>query len=126
MVILPEHLHAMFTLPVNDNNYAMRWMLIKAGFSRKIPKLEPINQSRLTKGERGIWQRRYWEHLIRDENDFERHFNYIHYNPVKHEYVNRAVDWPHSTIHKFIKMGIINENWGCENNQNCSEFGEAN
>lgn len=72
-------------------------MLIKAGFSRQLPKNESINKSRLMKGERGIWQRRYWEHLIRD--DYENHVNYIHYNSVKHGYVKREIDWSYSTLH---------------------------
>ncbi len=112
MVVLPDHLHAIWTLPVDDNDYARRWMLIKAGFSRQIPQRERINDSRKAKGERGIWQRRYWEHLIRDERDYERHVDYIHYNPVKHGYVERAVDWPYSSIHQYIKRGDISKNWG--------------
>ena len=82
MVVLPEHLHAIWSLPKNDNDFAKRWMLIKSNFSRQLPKTERINRSRKTKGERGIWQRRYWEHLIRDEIDYQRHVEYIHYNPV--------------------------------------------
>ena len=86
-------------------------MLIKAGFSRQLPKQERISSSRKAKGERGIWQRRYWEHLIRDDVDFERHVDYIHYNPVKHGYVERAVDWQYSTIHDYIKRGVLLEDW---------------
>ncbi|NOQ15249.1 MAG: transposase [Methyloprofundus sp.] len=112
MVVLPEHLHAIFTLPVNDNDYATRWMLIKAGFSRYLPKNERINKSRKSKGERGIWQRRYWEHCIYDDRDFENHVNYIHYNPVKHGYVQRAVDWQYSTFHHYISKGILSADWG--------------
>ena len=112
MVVLPDHLHVMWTLPVNDNDFVTRWMLIKSGFSRQLPKSERINQSRQAKGERGIWQRRYWEHLIRDEDDFEHHVNYIHYNPVKHGHVDHAVDWPYSTIHDFIAKGLLNRDWG--------------
>ena len=112
MVVLPDHLHAMWTLPINDNNYANRWMLIKAGFSRQIPKQEWISSSRQSKGERGIWQRRYWEHLIRDEQDYENHVNYLHFNPVKHGYVERAVDWPYSSIHKHLSKGILRRDWG--------------
>ena len=111
MVIMPEHLHAIFTLPEGDNDYATRWSLIKSGFSRQIPKTERINPSRALKGERGIWQRRYWEHCIRDDNDYETHVNYIHYNPVKHGYVQYAVDWPYSSIHQYIKDGCINKEW---------------
>jgi putative transposase len=87
-------------------------MLIKSGFSRLIPKHEKINTSRIKKGERGIWQRRYWEHLIRNEDDYEKHVNYIHHNPVKHGYVNKAIDWPYSTIHEYITKGVISPDWG--------------
>ncbi|MDT8372309.1 MAG: transposase [Gammaproteobacteria bacterium] len=124
MVVLPEHLHAILTLPVDDNDFAKRWMLIKTGFSRQLPKLERINDSRKSKGERGIWQRRYWEHVIRDELDFEKHVNYIHYNPVKHGYVKRAIDWPYSTIHEYIRKGVLGEEWAYEENVDESEFGE--
>jgi putative transposase len=92
VVVLPEHIYAIWTLPQGDTDYPTRWALIKAGFSRKLPKTECINASRNKKGERGIWQRRYWEHLIRDENDLARHVDYIHYNPVKHGYVNSPCD----------------------------------
>lgn len=124
MVVLPEHLHAILTLPVGDNDFAKRWMLIKTGFPRQLPKLERINDSRKSKGERGIWQRRYWEHVIRDELDFEKHVNYIHYNPVKHGYVKRAIDWPNSTIHEYIRKGILNKNWAYEESDDESKFGE--
>ena len=112
MVILPEHLHAVWTLPADDSDFPTRWMLIKAGFSRGLIKDERINSSRMKKGERGIWQRRYWEHLIRDDRDYEKHVDYIHYNPVKHGHVKRASDWPHSSIHRYIAMGVVDANWG--------------
>jgi putative transposase len=112
MVVLPDHLHALLTLPVNDKDYSTRWALIKAGFSRQLPKTDRVNKSRKSKGERGIWQRRFWEHLIRDEYDYETHFNYIHYNPVKHRYAARAVDWPYSTIHTYISKGVLGNDWG--------------
>jgi putative transposase len=112
MVVLPEHLHAIWRLPSDDVAYPMRWSLIKAGFSRCIEKNEHIRVSRLAKRERGIWQRRYWEHLIRDENDFERHEDYIHYNPVKHGYVGHAVDWPFSSFHRYVERGILPADWG--------------
>jgi len=112
MVVLPEHLHALLTLPQNDSDFATRWMLIKSGFSRQLPRQEYIDDSRKRKGERGIWQRRYWEHLIRDEKDYAKHFDYIHYNPVKHGYVRQAVDWPYSTIHRYIAEGLLNRNFG--------------
>ena len=112
MVILPEHLHALLTLPLNDNNYSTRWGLIKSAFSRQLPTDEKINRSRKTKGERGIWQRRFWEHLVRDEQDDENHVNYIHYNPVRHQHVKHPVDWPYSTIHNYILKGLLSSNWG--------------
>ena len=99
-------------MPLNDHDYSTRWALIKASFSRQIPKEERINKSRRSKGERGIWQRRFWEHLIRDEQDYENHVNYIHFNPVKHRYVESAVDWPYSTIHAYISNGVLSHDWG--------------
>jgi len=124
-VVLPDHLHAMWTLPTGDNDFSKRWMLIKAGFSRQLPKIENINNSRIKKGERGIWQRRYWEHLIRDDCDYERHVNYIHYNPVKHGHVNQAIDWPYSTIHVYVQKGIVGSDWGWVNSSDQdSGFGE--
>ncbi|WP_323373186.1 REP-associated tyrosine transposase [Marinicella gelatinilytica] len=114
-VIMPEHFHIMMTLPENDNDYPKRIMLIKSGFSKKIPKTERINPSRLRKRERGIWQRRYWEHLIRDEDDYQKHVDYIHYNPVKHGHAQKPSDWAYSTIHKYIDLGIYDKNWGNDN-----------
>ena len=125
MVVLPDHLHFMMTLPENDNDFATRLMLIKSGFSRQITCNEKISLSRKSKRERGIWQRRYWEHLIRDENDFATHINYIHYNPIKHGFVDKASDWQFSTIHKFIKNGIKPTNWGSNSSfTSDSSFGE--
>ncbi|WP_333876663.1 REP-associated tyrosine transposase, partial [Methylobacter sp.] len=100
IVVLPEHLHAIWKLPEGDADYPMRWSLIKSSFSRGLEKTESIRASRVKKRERGIWQRRYWEHQIRDECDFEKHVDYIHYNPVKHGYAKRPIDWPFSTLHR--------------------------
>ncbi|MDT8363779.1 MAG: transposase [Nitrosomonas sp.] len=124
MVVMPDHLHAVFTLPPGDADYPTRWMLIKAGFSRNIPKTERINASRRSKGERGIWQRRFWEHTLQDENDFRHHIDYIHYNPVKHGYVTRSTDWPHSRIHRFIKTGTLPADWGAASPENDKRFGK--
>ncbi|MCW8854086.1 MAG: transposase [Gammaproteobacteria bacterium] len=125
MVVLPDHLHAMWTLPLGDKDYPVRWMLIKSGFSRQMMKGERRSASRIKKAERGIWQRRYWEHLIRDDRDYEHHVNYIHYNPVKHGYVQNAVDWQYSSIHRYINNGVINQDWGClDENFDVSGFGE--
>lgn len=125
MVVLPDHLHAILTLPKNDKDFSTRWMLIKTGFSRQIPIGERRNKSRVSKGERGIWQRRFWEHLIRDDADYERHVNYIHYNPVKHGYVARPVDWLHSSLHRFIIEGIVSPDWAvASQNEDSSKYGE--
>ncbi|MEF8734997.1 MAG: hypothetical protein V5B40_24765 [Candidatus Accumulibacter meliphilus] len=99
-------------MPPGDANFALRWSLIKSGFSRQLPSSEPANASRLAKRERGIWQRRYWEHQIRDETDLERHVDYIHFNPVKHGWARRPADWPYSTFHRFVEHGILPPDWG--------------
>ena len=111
MVVLPDHLHCMWTLPEGDADYKTRWSLIKAGFSRQIPAAEPLSASRMKRGERGIWQRRYWEHLIRDEEDYRRHVDYIHWNPVKHGWVERVADWPYSSFHKYVRQGVYSWEW---------------
>ncbi len=112
IVILPEHLHCLMTLPAGDADFATRWALIKGNFSRRVEKGEHVSASREKRGERGIWQRRFWEHLIRDEEDFIRHADYIHWNPVKHGWVRRAADWPHSTFHDYVARGIYPVDWG--------------
>nr|WP_202401892.1 transposase [Pseudomonas oryzihabitans] len=111
MVVLPDHLHALWRLPDDDGDYPLRWSLIKAGFSRQLPPLETVNLSRRLKRERGIWQRRYWEHRIRDEQDLQRHFDYIHFNPVKHGHARRAVEWPYSSIHRYVRAGVLPADW---------------
>ena len=113
-VILPEHLHCILTLPMNDDNYSMRWRQIKAAFSCKLPHTEACSLSRLKKGERGIWQRRFWEHTIVDERDYEQHVDYIHYNPVKQGYVKNTIDWKYSSFHRAVKLGIYPPSWGNE------------
>jgi len=111
IVVLPEHLHTIWTLPPEDEDYAKRRRLIKSWFSRGIPKGERISQSRQDKGERGIWQRRYWEHTLRDELDYARHADYIHINPVKHGYVNSVSEWPYSSFHRYVGMGVYPADW---------------
>jgi len=112
IVVLPEHLHCLWQLPPDDDDFSGRWRLIKAAFSRAIPKHESISRSRDRKGERGLWQRRYWEHLIRDESDHARHRDYIHYNPVKHGHAPAVHDWPHSSFHRFVQRGLYAPEWG--------------
>ena len=114
IVILPDHLHMLMTLPPNDSNYSQRWGLIKSGFSYQLPLNEELSLSRQSKRERGIWQRRFWEHLIRNELDYERHLNYIHYNPVKHKYVKKASDWRFSSIHSYITKGVLTTDWATD------------
>jgi len=123
-VVLPDHLHAIWTLPEDDADYAMRWRLIKSAFSRGLPNDERISASRAHKAERGIWQRRYWEHTLRDENDFARHVDYIHFNPVKHGHVGRVLDCPYSTFHRMVRAGVYPEDWAgdCRNDE--GNFGE--
>jgi len=99
-------------------------MLIKSGFSRNIPFGERRNRSRILRQERCIWQRRYWEHLIRNEEDFRRHIEYIHYNPVKHGYVLNPTDWLFSSIHRDIRAGIVTPNWGSHIPHITGKFGE--
>ena len=111
IVVLPDHLHTVWTLPSGDADFAMRWRLIKSTFSRSVPSGERISASRAAKGERGIRQRRYWEHTIRDEGDFARHVDYIHINPVKHGLVPRVRDWPYSSFHRTVKLGLYLEDW---------------
>jgi putative transposase len=111
VVILPEHLHCIWTLPPNDTDFSTRWGLIKASFSRAIEKDERISPSRQKRGERGLWQRRFWEHQIRDEADFYRHIDYIHWNPVKHGWVRQVADWPHSSFHTYVERGIYPKHW---------------
>ena len=111
IVVLPDHLHAIWSLPENDCDYSMRWRLLKSAFSRMLPAGERISESRRGKGERGIWQRRDWEHTLREERDLVRHIDYIHFNPVKHGHVTRVADWPHSSFHRLVRDGVYPEDW---------------
>ncbi|MEN2426780.1 REP-associated tyrosine transposase [Chromobacterium vaccinii] len=114
MVVLPDHFHAVWALPQGDADYATRMALIKAAFSRNLPKVERIRESRERKRERGIWQRRYWEHQIRDAADLQAHVDYIHYNPVKHGHVERVVEWPYSSFHRYVRHGWLPGDWAGE------------
>ncbi|OGI01157.1 MAG: hypothetical protein A2Y25_08995 [Candidatus Melainabacteria bacterium GWF2_37_15] len=114
MVILPNHIH-MLIKPKNMDDYPKIISLFKATFSRNINNTMQLTKSQINKREKGIWQRRYWAHVIWDEKDFENHFNYIHYNPVKHRYVENVKDWKHSTFFKMVKLGFYDINWGSEN-----------
>jgi putative transposase len=121
--ILPDHLHALWALPENDSDFASRWSLIKGNFS---PGIESgaRSQSQISKREKGIWQRRYWEHAIRDDVDLKRHIDYIHFNPVKHGHVSRVADWPHSSFQRFVERGWLAAVWGGDVKETAGSFGE--
>ena len=114
VVVLPDHLHAIWTLPPGDTDFSMRWNLLKGHFSRAIETGERISASREKRRERGLWQRRFWEHLLRDQEDFNRHIDYIHWNPVKHGWAKQVSDWPYSSFHAYVTRGVYPENWGCD------------
>ena len=115
IVLLPDHLHCIWTLPDGDTNYSMRWGLIKKEFTKQarnmVGEAHPT-QSRQRHREAMIWQRRFWEHQIRNDEDWRRHMDYIHYNPVKHGYVNAPKDRKLSSFHRHVKSGLYDENWG--------------
>lgn len=110
MVILPEHLHAIWTLPPEGDDYSGRWRAIKALFTRSLAK-SGHRMARNPKGEYDLWQRRFWEHTIRDDEDLRRHVEYIHFNPVKHGQVARVSDWPYSTFHRYVRLGVYPIDW---------------
>lgn len=124
VVVLPDHLHAIWTMPEGDGDYAQRWSLIKAQFSRQLPAEEPVSESRLRKRERGIWQRRYWEHTIRDDDDFARHVDYIHFNPVKHGYVEHVSAWPYSSYHRLVRLALYPKARAIGAEITANDFGE--
>ena len=114
-VLLPDHLHCLWTLPVGDQDFSIRWANIKRCFT-KLWKIQggadgPISASRKLHREAGVWQRRFWEHFIRDEDDFIQHLDYIHYNPIKHGLVERVCDWPYSSFHRCVRQGWYDVNW---------------
>jgi len=111
-VVLPDHLHAIWTLPENDTDFSTRWRLIKSRFAAAIPKAEEITAGPLRRGERGIWQRRFWEHLIRDDDEYGAYVAYCMINPVKHGHVQRVVDWPYSSFHREVRIGNFDADWG--------------
>ena len=123
MVVLPDHLHCMWTLPEGDADFSERWRRIKGRFSRQCVAeyQQPVSVSRSRKGEKAVWQRRFWEHQIRDEVDFSNHVDYIHYNSVKHGLVGTPRDWPYSSFHKYVCDGIYPEDWGAEISPNLDE-----
>jgi putative transposase len=116
IVLLPDHLHAVWTLPAGDADYPTRWRRIKERFTEAYlgngGREARVSAARSRRAERGVWQRRYWEHVCRDEDDLERCLDYLHWNPVKHGYARRPADWPYSTFEKFVRLGQYEPGWG--------------
>ncbi len=124
MVVLPDHLHTIWTLPQDDNDYPGRWRAIKGRFTRAARKRGvPLIPN--AKGEYGLWARRYWEHTIRDDSDLQTHVDYIHYNPVKHGLVKRVADWPFSSFHRYVRLGWLGRDWAAApSTEDVDGFGE--
>ncbi|GAX61831.1 transposase and inactivated derivatives [Candidatus Scalindua japonica] len=129
-VLLPEHLHCIWSLPEGDSDFSKRWGLIKAWFSKRtkgfLYKDEWMTNSKRKYRESTIWQRRFWEHMVRDEDDFNKHMNYVHFNPVKHGLVKSVNDWPYSTFHRCVRDGLYPPDWGGDDSSNTNDtnFGE--
>jgi putative transposase len=123
IVILPDHLHAILSLPADDADFPGRWRRIKGHFSTHLLKASR-DIKRHRNGELALWQRRYWEHTIRDDSDFARHVDYIHYNPVKHGLVERVCDWPHSSFHLYVRREMLTLDWAGDAGGGASNFGE--
>jgi putative transposase len=115
-------MHVLMTLPANDADYSGHWLRIKSLFSRLVARSTPLKRN--SRGEYELWQRRCWEHTIRDDRDFERHADYIHYNPVKHGLVRRVCDWPHSSFHRYVRLGILPRDWAGDAGFASQNFGE--
>ncbi len=110
-VVLPDHMHCIWTLPESDADFAGRWREIKKAFSKNLPASEPRSAVMTTRGERGIWQQRYWEHTIRDEADYATHMDYTHFNPVKHGCVAHPEEWQFSSFRRCVEVGIYPAGW---------------
>lgn len=123
IVILPEHIHAIWTLPEGDADYSGRWRSIKAKFSRALARAGKAHRCEESK-ELDVWQRRFWEHTIRDEDDLCRHMDYVHFNPVKHGHVHAVVDWPHSSFHRYVARGLLPADWAGRAEEGDGGYGE--
>jgi putative transposase len=123
IVILPDHLHVIMTLPPDDSDFSGRWRRVKSTFTRSVVATgAPVSRNHC--GEYALWQRRFWEHTIRDDGDFERCADYIHFNPVKHRLASSPVAWPFSSLHRFIRVGLLAPDWGSDGHATDSDFGE--
>jgi putative transposase len=123
IVVLPEHLHAIWTLPQGDADFSGRWKRIKAYFTRRLATAGAVVE-RHSNGEYALWQRRFWEHTIRSDVDYERHVDYVHFNPVKHKLVRRVSDWPYSSFHAYVRRGVLTSDWAGDAEQPMMNFGE--
>jgi putative transposase len=123
IVVLPDHLHAILTLPSNDADFSGRWRRIKGHFSSELMDAG-LALNRRPNGELALWQRRFWEHTIRDERDFERHVDYIHFNPVKHGLVPCVCDWPYSSFHRYVRERLLPGDWAGDVSESRGNFGE--
>ncbi len=123
IVVLPDHLHAIWTLPEGDSNFSARWRRIKSAFTHRLVS-GGVVLKRDRRGEYDLWQRRFWEHTVRDDADFQRCIDYIHFNPVKHRLVARVSDWKHSSFHRFVRSGTLPLDWGGDANRLTGGFGE--
>jgi putative transposase len=123
IVILPDHLHAIWTLPPGDADFSGRWRRIKAHFTHRLV-AAGTSVERRRNGEYALWQRRFWEHTIRNEIDFARHVDYVHFNPVKHMLVRRALEWPYSSLHAYVRRGVLPADWAGDAEESMMDFGE--
>jgi putative transposase len=123
VVVLPEHLHAIFTLPQDDADFSGRWRRIKGHFSSHMIAGASFDE-RHPNGECALWQRRFWEHTIRNEKDYARHVDYIHFNPIKHGLVSRVRDWPHSSFHRYVDQGLLPDDWAGNVKEGALSYGE--
>ena len=122
--VLPNHIHTIWTLPPDDADYSLRWRLIKTKFSAHFPRAENLSASKQRRNERGIWQRRFYEHTVRNEADLQRCADYIHYNPVKHRCAASVHDWPFSSFHRYVRHGLLPPDWGGTPETADMDFGE--
>ena len=123
--VLPDHVHAVWRLPPGDADYSRRWQRIKAGFSQALPAASR-SPSKQRKGESGIWQRRFWEHQIRNDEDLQRHVDYTHFNPVKHGWAKQVIEWPYSSFHRYVRDGMLSPDWAGGTETAAGNYGEWN
>ncbi|WP_417707483.1 REP-associated tyrosine transposase [Pseudomonas sp.] len=123
-VLLPDHLHCLWRMPQGDADFGSRWSMIKRLTSQAIALPGTVSLSRSLRRESGLWQRRFWEHRIHDGDDYQRHMDYLHFNPVKHGLVPRVVDWPWSSFHRLVKEGVYPAHWGADAVVDNGEYGE--